>query len=528
MAPSSSQKSKNSSRTKSISTQGIKATGIQGQLQSGLKFVDKSWLPFIALSIVFSLGVAIALNLITTLPQLLILGGVFGLLLALIIFQNPEIGGYLLIFTVFTNMSDLFTEKGLPSINKPLMAITILSILVHYLFKTENRLQFPQLTRIELSLLAYFAVIFASSFVASDRSLALSSFFDLMKDVAVGLCILITLNTKSRLKTGVNVLIFGVAFVSFLGVIKTVTGTEQTFWGFAQNSVFGQINSAGVLRFGGPIGESNVWAQVLAATLPFAIYQLFKRPEPLIRITMLGSALVIFLCLLYTESRGAIVALFLVIPLIILEMRLNATSILISAVVGIMVISLVPSKYTARIKTLQIFFQTDQQYGLTQDESVAGRREKMLTGLAMFEDKPFLGVGFGNYSTNYWKYAGQLGFEASTTDIQSAQADREPHSLYIEIMSETGLFGIITFLIFFWFLFGGLYQARKRALGSLDKNWEIWITSTAIAILSFLISGFFLHGIRFRYIWVLIGLALAVIYITKRATSPNPFEKVLE
>ena len=95
-------------------------------------------------------------------------------------------------------------------------------------------------------------------------------------------------------------------------------------------------------------------------------------------------------------------------------------------------------------------------------------------------------------------------------------------------MSETGLFGIITFLIFFWFLFGGLYQARKRALGSLDKNWEIWITSTAIAILSFLISGFFLHGIRFRYIWVLIGLALAVIYITKRATSPNPFEKVLE
>lgn len=523
MSPSTPQNNKNST-----SIQDMKANGFQSQLQSKLKFFDKSWLPFFALSIVFSLGTAIALNLITALPQLLILGVVIGLFLALIIFQNPEIGGYLLIFTVFTNMSDLFTEKGLPSINKPLMAVTILSILVHYLFKTEKRLQFPQLTRIELSLLAYFTAIFASSFVASDRSLALSSFFDLMKDVAVGLCIFITLNTKSRLKTGVNALIFGVVFVSLLGVFKTFTGTDQTFWGFAQNSVFGQVNSAGVLRFGGPIGESNVWAQVLAATLPFVIYQLFKRPEPLIKITMLGSALVIFLCLLYTESRGAIVALFLVLPLIILEMRLNLTSILIFAVVSILVISLVPSKYTERIRTLQIFFQTNQEYGLTQDESVAGRREKMLTGLAMFKDKPFLGVGFGNYNTNYWKYAGQLGFEAGTTDIQSAQADREPHSLYIEIMSETGLFGIITFLAFFWFLFGGLYQARKRALDSQDKNWSIWITSTSIAILSFLISGFFLHGIRFRYIWMLIGLALAAIYITKRATSPNSFEEVLD
>ena len=520
-----SQNSQAPSDQKFTSLQPSKVNGISSLLQTGMGNVDLSWLPFIVIGIVLSLGAALAINFTTSLPQIIILGGVIGLFIAFIIFQNPEVGAYLLIFTVFTNLSDLFTEKGLPSINKPFIAIAFFSIVVHYLFRTEKRLKLPQITRIEMALLAYFGIIVASIFVASDQSLARAGFLDLMKDVAVGLCIVITLNTKPKLKNGIYVLILAVSFVSLLGIVKTISGTEQTFWGFAQNSAFGQANDSGILRYGGPIGESNVWAQVLAATLPLVIYQFAKRTEPFIKIIMLLSGALIFLALLFTQSRGAILALFLVLPLIAWEMRIKASTLLLVSTLGLAVLFLVPAQYTERIRTLQIFFQTDQEYGFTQDEAAAGRREKMLTGLAMFRDKPFLGVGFANYNTNYWEYAGQLGLESDATDIQSEKGAREPHSLYIEIMSETGLLGILTFLAFFGLLFGGLYQARKALLTGPDKRWAIWVTAIAFAILSFLLSGFFLHGIQFRYIWVLIGLALASIYVSKRIAYPNRNEE---
>ena len=131
-----------------------------------------------------------------------------------------------------------------------------------------------------------------------------------------------------KLKTGVSALLIAIALVSFLGIIKTLTGTEQTFWGFAQNSAFGQVSEDGILRYGGPIGESNVWAQVLAAALPLAIYQVVKRKEPFTKLAMFISAIFIFLALLFTQSRGAILALLLILPLIAVEMRIKPTTLI--------------------------------------------------------------------------------------------------------------------------------------------------------------------------------------------------------
>jgi O-antigen ligase len=148
----------------------------------------------------------------------------------------------------------------------------------------------------------------------------------------------------------------------------------------------------------------------------------------------------------------------------------------------------------------------------------------MLTGLAMFRDNPILGVGFDNYTDNYWNYAGNLGLEASARNLTSERALREPHSLYIEILAETGLLGILAFLLFFGLIMKNIYQIRKtyRTRGSApNEDWSAWITSTGISILTFLVAGFFLHGIGFRFIWVLAGMALSAINISKNKVFTN-------
>ena len=473
----------------------------------------------LVIGFLLALIVAIAVNFTTIYPSILLIGGVFAIVLFIAVLQRPEIGAYLLIFSVFTNLSDLFTEKGLPSINKPLVGILLLSIFVNYIFRTGKLSPAPKLSRIEIALFAYCTVVFASYFVAVNQPRAISYILDLMKDITTGVCIYLTLNTRDKWKSGARVLIFAVTFVSILGVIHTLTGTERTFWGFAQQSAFGQTNASGDLRFGGPIGESNIWGQVLVSIIPFALYRVAKEPKQTSKFIYLLASLFILLCVFFTESRGAFLALAAIIALIAMEMRIKSSTLTVAVIFGILFLFLLPSKYTERIKTLDVFFRPDQEYGLTQDESVEGRRNKMLTGLAMYEANPFLGVGFANYTDNYYSYAEDLGVESAVKNIETR---REPHSLYIEIMAETGTFGILTFMAFLGLIFSGLYQVRKKYINSKsipNINWAAWVTSILMSLLTFLIAGLFLHGIGFRYIWILAGMSLAFIHIAKSEPS---------
>ena len=477
-----------------------------------------SWIPFAIIGIILSAIAVIAINYIGESSEFLIIGGTIGLILAFAIFQKPELGTYLIIFTVFTNLSDLFTDKGLPSINKPLVGILVLAVLAHIIVRTGRLSPTPKFTLVEFSVIAYCIVVIVSSYVAINPEKSSAFIIDLIKDVAILFCILITLNTRKKWITGANVLILAITFVSFLGVIHTLTGSNQTFWGLAQQSAFGQTDSSGELRFGGPIAEANVWGQVLVSIMPFAIYCFFRAKTLISKTAYASSAILILLCVLFTQSRGAFLAFAAVLILIILEMRIRGPIIVALTVMGIAFLFLVPSKYTERIRTLNIFFGTSQESSFSQDESIEGRREKMLTGLAMFSDNPILGVGFANYSDNYWNYAGSLGLEASARNLTSERAQREPHSLYVEILAETGLLGIMAFLLFFGLIIRNIYQFRKNYRAKSytpDNDWAAWITSTGLSIGTYLIAGFFLHGIGFRFIWILAGLALSIIEISR-------------
>lgn len=478
--------------------------------------------PFTLIGLILAISSALAINFAATISSFLVIGAALGLIVTILIFQKPEIGAYILIFTVFTNLSDLFTENGFPSINKPLVGIVMFSIFANFILKTGKINSSARITRAEIALILYYFAVLISSLVAVNQSKSLLAIFDLTKDIAVGICIYLTLDTKEKLKTGVRILLITVTFVSILGVIHQLSGGTLTFWGLARESVFGQVSETGGLRYGGPIAESNVWGQVLVSILPIALYQIAKTRESLTKMIPAIAALCILLAMLFTESRGAVLALALSLALIAIDLRIKASTLLGLATIGLLIVFILPSSYTERIRTLDILFNVNQEYGFSQDGAVEGRREKMLTGLAMFRENPFLGVGFANYSDNYWSYAGNLGLEASARNINAQNSARQPHSLYIEIMAETGIFGIGSFLTFMGFILGGLYQARKKYYAKkskADQNWPIWVASIMMSILTFLIAGFFLHGIGFRFIWVLSGLALVIIHLTKNPSS---------
>src|SRR5262245_60297169 len=164
-----------------------------------------SSISYIWIAIGLAVIAALAINFTAAYPPFLVVGAALGLILTILIFQKPELGAYILIFTVFTNFSDLFTEKGLPSINKPLVGIVMFSIFANLILKTGKIAWRPSITRIEIALLAYCLTVFASSLVAINQSKSYISILDLMKDIAVGFCVYFTLDTREKLRNGAKV-----------------------------------------------------------------------------------------------------------------------------------------------------------------------------------------------------------------------------------------------------------------------------------------------------------------------------------
>jgi len=479
------------------------------------------WWPFIIAGIVVSAVLGATTSLGDVLPSSYVVAGIAGIFVSLIILQKPEFGAYILIISIFTSLSDILTDRGLPSINRPLIALTIGSVLVNYFLKTGRYNKFPTLTRLEWALIIFYMAIIVSVLVSPDKSNAFSVTIDITKDILVGVSIYITLNTEERWKTGVLVLLVTITILATMGVFKTATGSDITFFDMARNSAFGQV-SYGELRYGGPIQEPNLWGQVLVSSLPFSLYLLKQEQKSTRRILIIFSLLMILLAMIYTSSRGAIVAFTIIVPLMAIDMKIKPISLMIGVLLFISLLSILPASYSDRFQSLNIFSQPTDGTALNQDESVIGREAVMLTGLAMFKKNPVFGVGFGNYGLRYWEYATDLGLEANATDVDFGPNSRFAHSLYIEILSETGLFGFIAFLLFFSTLFIEMFRIRKIFnIYAIQTNWSSWATALAMSVLTFLISGIFLHGIFFRYIWILIGLAMAAISIADDTDDLN-------
>ncbi|MBL8062704.1 MAG: O-antigen ligase family protein [Anaerolineales bacterium] len=427
--------------------------------------------------------------------------------------QKPEIGAYILIISVFTSISDILSEHDMPSINRPLIAITIGSVLINYILKTGRYNRFPTPSRLEWTLIAFYLAIIVSVIVSPDKSNAFDVILDITKDILVGVCIYITLTTEEHLRKGILVLIVTLTILAAMGVFKVSTGSEETFFYMARYSAFGQVSN-GELRYGGPIEEPNLWGQVLVSSLPFVLYYLRQKHTNAKKAVIVISLLTILLAMIYTGSRGAIVALVAITPLLAVDMKVKPAIIVVGMLLFISLLSVLPASYSQRFQTLNVFFSSNEEAAVSQDESFAQRRAVMLTGLAMFRANPIFGVGFGNYGLRYWEFATNLGLESNATNIDYAADSRFAHSLYVEILSETGLVGFLAFLLFFVTLFLEIYRIRKKFnTYSIQTDWPSWTSALGMSITTFLISGIFLHGIFFRYIWILIGLAMAMISI---------------
>src|SRR6266496_4836386 len=470
--------------------------------------VTKNDLFYILMSIgVVSIGVVAVSNTNSKIGLYGLLGLVaIAVIMAIII--KPSLGANILVLAVYSNISDLLTKQGFPGIIKPLVVIVAFALLVRYIYVGQVPIGHSRTGPIEYFLLAYYMVVIASYLVAADKSAALSDILDMGKDIVIIYCILFALRESQAWKQTIWLIMITTAVLSVLTTYQVVTSNyQQTFFGFASVQLQKVFTDASTPRVAGPINAPNLWGQILVAISTLFIFRIIHEKRTIVKIAaLIGLAFILF-AVLNTYSRGAylVLAIDAVLIFFVFEKRFNPMIAFAGLGIVILLLPFLPATYRARFYTLSDF---TAQNGIYQDTSFRGRSSEMLTGLAMFADHPLLGVGTGNYPTNYQRYTQLIGIEFRATT-------RDPHSLYVQVLAETGILGAIAFLAMMFFLFDALNKTCRAIERSPHlSDWLPWMNAIRLAILSYLMTSFILHNAYIRYFWILVAMALAGIQIS--------------
>lgn len=437
------------------------------------------------------------------------LAGAIGVILAVAIILKPVLGANVLILAIFTNISDLLTKQGGPGIIKPLALLVAAAILVHYAHTRQLPAGRSKTSSIELFLLLYFVIYAASYLVANDKDRASVAILDFAKDIVIIYAIQFALREPSEWKQAAWVIMGTTAALCVLGVIQALTGNyDQTFFGLAsiqREQVFG---SSATPRFGGPINAPNMWGQVLVAVVPFVLYRIIYSKSGLVKVlAALFLGLMLF-SIFNTYSRGAYLALGIVFILVVVDLKVNPMLAFAAAVVLLIGTLLLPGQFTSRLETLTALSPT-AEFGIYQDPSFRGRSSEMLAGLAMFVDHPLLGLGASNYKPSYQHYAQIIG-------IETRAGPRDAHSLYIQVLAETGILGFVLFMGLIFSLLMALGEARKSVRDNPALvSWLPWLSASRLSIIAYLLTSIFLHSAYFRYFWILAAMAITAIQLTQ-------------
>jgi O-antigen ligase len=439
--------------------------------------------------------------------------GALGIVFTLAIIIKPSLGANILIIAIFTNISDNLTDRGYPGVVKPLVAVVFIAIMVRNYYVGQLPKDRKKTVFIEVFLLLYFVAVASSYLVASNKERAMADILDLGKDIVIIYTILFAIREWTSWKQAIWLIIATTAILCSLGLYQIVSGNYgQDFFGLAQlelQGVFDGDNSS-TLRINGPIGDPNMWGQVIAAVMPLVLFRIIHEPHAKTKFFTMGVAGILLFVLLNTYSRGAYLALLVVVFLtfFVLEKKINPFVIIAGIGLMILVIPLLPQSYSARFQSLTALTPVSTNSGgVYQDGSLQGRSSVMLTALSMVADNPLLGVGAGNFKNNYQKYNQILG-------IEFEYGERDAHSLYTQVLSETGILGSITFLGILISLMSALSKSLKSIKDLPDyKIYGPWIRSLQLSIVGYLVASTFLHNDYLRYFWILVALSITVIQL---------------
>jgi hypothetical protein len=260
----------------------------------------------------------------------------------------------------------------------------------------------------------------------------------------------------------------------------------------------------------GPIGDPNRFAQVLLFVLPLAAFRVRDERSRGRRALAALCTFAILGGVFLTYSRGAFLALAVLVALALLRRDLRLQHVVPVVVLGAVLAFIVAPGSMLRLQRLADLprLLADRQVA-SSDGAVRGRLTEMLAAMNVFLDHPWIGVGPAHYSAYY----SETYMADPDVAFRQLARPRRAHNLYLELAAETGIIGIVGFLLPLVLLVARLHKLSERWKSPRQPERAHLAAAFVYALVSYAATAMFLHLSFARYLGLLLGLAAATVQV---------------
>ena len=451
---------------------------------------------------------------------LFFVAAIAGIIVVVPVLRNPRIGLYLTIATIPLDQAGKL-GKILPMVNLSIVKIfallTLFSWLLHLAMK-----RLPFVWRREATFfLIYYIIGALTLFDALDVKRGLQELviqgstllffvmtFNLIKtkrQLMIALACLVTVSCATFAYAGIQRLLPGTTIAERVGWLEEGEATSGVEISNIESGNLGET----VKRSTGTTSHSNVLGVDTALTVPLLLAFMALARNLWIRMLCMLGVICCLVGLVVSLSRTGMLAYLVITPMLIYTRLLIVTP----ARVGVMLVAGMASIPFLPEGVSRIF--NPEYYFSSHSVSVSERYKLWDAAIRAFLDNPLTGFGFGDnrgifdYYYNPWN-PGLL----------------TVHNTYLQVLIETGIFGMLVLLYFFYRILKLYFHSRRLFIRQQDRTGAILTTGLLISVLTFFLMGgiaFDFMRIGFKNMWLMIAASIVVYHIAVKQQRQMTF-----
>ena len=267
-------------------------------------------------------------------------------------------------------------------------------------------------------------------------------------------------NSRKHVDWMIWVIVVSIGFFGVKGGIFTImTGGSHKVWGAPGN---------------GPYSDNNAISVALVMTIPLMFYLRSVVPSKWIKLGLLGAAGLSAMAVLGSQSRGAFLAVSVMLLFLWLKSRAKLGFAIVLVALLPVAVGFMPDSWTSRMKSIETY---------EQDSSAMGRINAWYMAFNLANDRPIVGGGFEVWGARaFAKYA------PDPTDVRAA------HSNYFQILGEHGYVGLALYLAI---LIVGWRTGSRVISISRMKPEHAWAVNLAkavqVSLIGYAVGGAFVN-----------------------------------
>jgi O-antigen ligase len=251
-------------------------------------------------------------------------------------------------------------------------------------------------------------------------------------------------------------------------------------------------------RFSGGAGDPNYLAAGLIAAIALTAGVIPSARDPLAKLGLLATVLVLAAGMAATESRGGLIAALIAAAAAVIiarERRVQTATFGVFAIAAVTVFLLLSPASWQRVTTI--------------DAGGTGRTELWRVATRMASDHPIAGVGvrgFEHESKAYVLRPGNLSFVRLI-----AERPAVAHNVYLQQLAETGAIGLGLLLAVFAACLAAAHIAQARFRASGDRAMAALGRATTVAMIGMLAASAFISNSTDKRLWIVLALGPALL-----------------